>query len=892
MLVMLSPRSDSSLLPPRADVSPPLRRMYVTEEESKRSHEAYVSQADLAYGGWDRRWRHRTLGLRTRRHSRQPRRSSFWRNDIGMPVMMTPNGPVLGGAGGGGGTFVEPPPRVQSVGRLPSVSKACWVTQQGDMDRADWDQRRALFQSTIDEWWADTGLTLEWTEECTPPDSAGAFAEELRILLDDREADRSVHGCDLIASGVTWAAHPNEHELFRTCAWNMSLDVDISAKSVVLHTAGHTLGVVHHHFGRDDECPLDAPNQHSWTPYLAEVDPESVLVAGMSRDSEIDTESVCSVPEDWNDAELTAGDRLSIQMIYPATTTRTLRNASSGITYEGNWVFPTEPSSISITAGWVGGPISNGLGRRAGRSKSRAALPRLEVQASRGDTQCNPGISSSSSIPSRIPSDKSIPQRLPSNQTAANTRRSSPAYFESRHPMALSHETHPTETSPLDRTASEQLRLGLAWVFPEPRLVALKNKTLLLGRSQDCDVCLPGQQVSRKHAELTRARTGWVLRDRGSKNGIKLNGRRVDEAPLSPQDVIRVGEWLGVITELTDEQLESGQVVTQPTDDMLAGARILQAYKTLSRAAPSHLSVMLVGETGCGKEVFARELHRLSARAGNFIATNCATIPEQTAEGELFGYRRGAFTGADRASPGHFRSAHGGTLFLDEVADLNPAVQVKLLRALEEKAVVPLGQSQPEPADARLVCAAQEPLHQYVERGRFRSDLYSRLNGVEISIPPLRSRREEVLFHFLRAFPLRDEQRLSPDFVEQLCIYDWPLNVREVIQTASRAEALHHDAPRLTLDHLPRHVVEYSCGKQSQKVDASPGSSSASEMPNCDGSPRDRLAQRLAEALKQAGGNVSLAAKSLGVSRPMAYRLMKRLPDLDPEEIRVNSFDN
>lgn len=431
---------------------------------------------------------------------------------------------------------------------------------------------------------------------------------------------------------------------------------------------------------------------------------------------------------------------------------------------------------------------------------------------------------------------------------------------------------------------------GIAWVHPTEQITRLERGKVVFGRSSDATVQLKGRQVSRHHAELKKTRLGWLIRDLSSKNGVQVNGVNITETALTEQDVVRIGDWVGIVTVFTDPQITRGEILMPCGNACWGAARMSAAFEFLCRAACSFLSVTLVGETGSGKEVFAKNLHMQSGRPGQFIATNCATIPEHLAEGELFGYRRGAFTGADRANPGHFRAAHNGTLFLDEVSDLPASIQVKLLRAIEDKAIVPLGQSTPEPAHARIVCAAQLSLHEYVEQGAFRADLYSRLNGVEVKLPPLRKRREEVLLHFKRQLQPKAIS-LSPEVAEQLCVYDWPLNIREVVQLAERTKAIHGDVSELQLHHLPERIATFtSPGSAQQRTPDSSPHLLPSAPPESGEAPRDRLAQQLADALREARGNVTSAARQMGVSRPMAYRLLKRLPDLDPEEIRLASL--
>jgi transcriptional regulator with PAS, ATPase and Fis domain len=272
----------------------------------------------------------------------------------------------------------------------------------------------------------------------------------------------------------------------------------------------------------------------------------------------------------------------------------------------------------------------------------------------------------------------------------------------------------------------------------------------------------------------------------------------------------------------------------------------------------------------------------MSQRTGNYVATNCAALPDTLAEAQLFGHRKGAFTGADRAAPGFFRSAHEGTLLLDEIGDLSPPAQAKVLRAIEERAIVPLGEAMPVPVDVRLIAAGQNDLRASVERGEFRGDLFARLNGLELRLPPLRERREEIvpIFKSVLEEHFAEPPQLDSAVVEKLCIYAWPFNVREVVQTARSVAALHPQAAELTSDLLPRSVTEGRSDKQSKS--ARPPTSRRAQMKMRD---REQL-RELVNALNTHGGNVARAAKAVGISRQRAYRLIEGSPDVDLDRVR------
>ncbi len=266
------------------------------------------------------------------------------------------------------------------------------------------------------------------------------------------------------------------------------------------------------------------------------------------------------------------------------------------------------------------------------------------------------------------------------------------------------------------------------------------------------------------------------------------------------------------------------------------------------------------------------------------MALNCAALPETLAESELFGYQKGAFTDAVRASPGHLRAADGGTLFLDEIADLPPVIQAKLLRAIEQREVIPLGQSRPVSIDVRLVAATQVPLRAAAAEGRFRPDLLARLEGLTVVIPTLRERAEEIPFLFWNLVEqsrgAAAAPRLDPLLVERLCTYDWPFNVREMAQIVRGILALHPDAPVLDC----RMLAEL---RRAENGLASPapleGTPPAVQDDLHDG-PLDR--DDVLAALKAQGGNVKRAAEMLRVGRTRLYRFIKKTAALDLTALR------
>jgi transcriptional regulator with PAS, ATPase and Fis domain len=298
-----------------------------------------------------------------------------------------------------------------------------------------------------------------------------------------------------------------------------------------------------------------------------------------------------------------------------------------------------------------------------------------------------------------------------------------------------------------------------------------------------------------------------------------------------------------------------------------------QLYEVARRVAKSPLSVLLLGETGVGKEVLAEELHRASPRMGQpLLRLNCAGFTESLLESELFGYEKGAFTGAVKAKPGLLESAHGGTVFLDEVGELPLGLQAKLLRVLEQREVQRLGELRPRPIDVRFVAATNRDLEEEIARGTFRQDLYFRLNGISLVIPPLRERPDEIeplaralIAQACRTMRRPSEPLLTSEIVALLRRYHWPGNVRELKNAIDRAVVLcagdvlkpeHFSLERLSaplLSARPPARSPIRVGRTDAPPEAREGSGGQRE--------------RLLDALERCGGNQSEAAKLLGVSR-------------------------
>jgi transcriptional regulator with PAS, ATPase and Fis domain len=316
---------------------------------------------------------------------------------------------------------------------------------------------------------------------------------------------------------------------------------------------------------------------------------------------------------------------------------------------------------------------------------------------------------------------------------------------------------------------------------------------------------------------------------------------------------------------------------------MLVGPVLAPVLELARRAVRAGLSTVLEGETGTGKELLARAMHAWSQRLGPFVAVNCAALPETLAEAELFGYRKGAFTGASRASAGQLRGAHRGTLLLDEIQRLAPALQAKLLRVLDQREVVPLGEAVPVPIDVFVLAATQRPLGELVEKAQFARDLQMRLEGATLKLPTLRARRQELGFLLAELLAKYGGERVpavDARLVEALCLYDWPGNLRELDQLVHRLLSLRGHEPRLRVSHLPAHVRQRAAGEQTEPEPIGAGSGLAPREAPVAAPERLRVRpltrEVLAQALRARGGNVQRAAEDVGVRRQDFYRFFSK----------------
>jgi transcriptional regulator with PAS, ATPase and Fis domain len=396
---------------------------------------------------------------------------------------------------------------------------------------------------------------------------------------------------------------------------------------------------------------------------------------------------------------------------------------------------------------------------------------------------------------------------------------------------------------------------------------------------------IPDPRMSGTHARIVRDGAAIVVTDAGSTNGTRVNGAPIARHALCDGDVLELGNTIFMYREIEEESgvragsLDAGAGTAVQPGFTTLDPELARRLDRLARVAPSALSILLLGETGTGKEVLARGLHALSDRPGPFIAVNCGAIPQNLVESQLFGHVRGAFSGALRDEPGLVRAAQHGTLLLDEIGDLPASSQAALLRVLQEGEVLPVGSTRATAVDVRVVAATHMPLDDLVEHGAFRRDLYARLAGYTFALAPLRDRRVDlgVLIAALRAAgklgPRRD-LRIQGDAACALVRHTWPLNIRELEQCLHAAHLL-AETDLITLEDLPPAVLEAT-----DLAGAAPPSGSMLDdvapdaaVPLAVGVD---LRARIVALLAHHDGNLSAVARELRTSRSQLYRLMTR----------------
>jgi DNA-binding NtrC family response regulator len=406
------------------------------------------------------------------------------------------------------------------------------------------------------------------------------------------------------------------------------------------------------------------------------------------------------------------------------------------------------------------------------------------------------------------------------------------------------------------------------------RSLLLGRGSYVVGKSTGCDFVLSDPAVSRRHLELALGEGRLLCRDLGSTNGSWIGGNRFRQLELGMGSTVRIG---GTSLRVAPPDSPGASPAPSPGGGDFAGlvgdsAPMREVQALCARAAASDAPVLVHGETGTGKEVCAAAIHARSPRAAHpFVVCDLAAASRNLIESELFGHVRGAFTGATTEHPGAFRQADGGTIFVDEIGELELDLQPRLLRALDRRQVKPLGGSTFRTVDARIIAATNRNLQEEARQGRFRSDLYYRLNVLRIELPPLRERKDDIpllVERFVAEFRRERRVELPAETLALLAAYDWPGNVRELRNTVERALAMAPDADRLDPQLLALDL---------------PG---ASDLPALQESipfheAKDRLVQAwereyLAGLLRRTAGNLSEASRRAGIDRPYLYRLLKK----------------
>ncbi|MCC6810428.1 MAG: sigma 54-interacting transcriptional regulator [Deltaproteobacteria bacterium] len=395
------------------------------------------------------------------------------------------------------------------------------------------------------------------------------------------------------------------------------------------------------------------------------------------------------------------------------------------------------------------------------------------------------------------------------------------------------------------------------------------SKQLSLGRGggETVDIALTqDERASRRHAVLTRQGDAVVVEDAGSKNGTFVNGAKVQRSTLRAHDVLRIGDTLFIWTQLPEgPPATSGELIGR-------SATLTSLLSALDALARTELPVLLIGETGSGKELLARRLHAQSERKGQLVPVNVSAIPETLFESYMFGHVKGAFTGASTDASGAFEQARDGTLFLDEVGEMPQSQQAKLLRVLETLDFTPVGARKAEKSNARIVAATNAAIDLPGAK-HFRRDLFARLSAGLLHVPPLRARKEDI--PLIAAALMPPNEVLTVDDLERLLCFDWPLNVRELRSVLQRfalgtpiSTLLTSCTPETTTPAIANQAADTPIGRVKRRSPSPPMSKEA-----------------FVAALEQSKGNVVALAKALDADRKQIYRWLKRF-SLSPESFR------
>jgi transcriptional regulator with PAS, ATPase and Fis domain len=456
-------------------------------------------------------------------------------------------------------------------------------------------------------------------------------------------------------------------------------------------------------------------------------------------------------------------------------------------------------------------------------------------------------------------------------------------YIGSHPPGAMHTEAPHTRSGPtLETTCYARTRVQVVRGPDAGRSIEAAGRTLSIGTARDCDLVLTDDTVSRRHCEIELHEAGFRVRDLESTNGVHCGTMRVLAVEFSAAAELRLGETTLSVTPLPETE-DRELVTAQCFGDLLGSSRKMrELFAELERLSPTNLSILIEGETGTGKDVAAESIHRASDRAsGPYVVFDCSAVAPSLIESELFGHERGAFTGAVQARAGVFEEAHGGTLFLDEIGELPKDLQPKLLRALEKRQVKRLGSQRVVNIEVRVLSATNRNLAAEVRADNFRQDLYYRIAGARVCMPPLRQRVEDLRMlveHFLALdAPELDRSAIGPEVWAMFRAHRWPGNVRELRNAVQRLVA----APELSL-RLAEPVTQRV--PTVAYVGAEPAASGHEPLRDA----RRRAAEAfersyLRSILARTDGNITRAAAIAEVSRQMVQKLMRKygLPERD-----------
>jgi transcriptional regulator with GAF, ATPase, and Fis domain len=410
--------------------------------------------------------------------------------------------------------------------------------------------------------------------------------------------------------------------------------------------------------------------------------------------------------------------------------------------------------------------------------------------------------------------------------------------------------------------------------------LTVDRATIKIGTKKDCEMMLTDDTVSRIHAEITKNKQGYLLRDLDSTNGTFVEGLKVKEAYLAAGSVIRVGETkIKFVPQ--DEKIEIvpstksrfGEIIGQSLE-------MRKIYGILEKVAPTNVTVIITGETGTGKELVAKGLHSHSKRSKRpFVVFDCSAVQKNLIESELFGHERGSFTGATATRQGAFELADGGTIFLDEIGELSMDMQPKLLRALEQGEVKRVGADRPRRVDVRVIAATNRDLKDEVKKGNFREDLFFRISVVQVHLPPLRKRMDDMpmlIEHFIDVNSTQEEERkqgtikFSEASMDVMREHSWPGNIRELKNVIDRSISF-SETEIINVAELPEYLREKSVVTSQPRIRGDMPFKEAKEK-WVESFEKDYLI----DLLKKNNLNISKAAKQAGIDRKSVQRLLKK----------------